>query len=138
MEVHSDKPPRFSWVAFAHFSGRSERWTRGLYKRGWFTLEDVKCEAHYVSDSGHTPFTSVDTRCKNSGSGRLDLPYPMAVLTDQVLTTQETGHLLLVVCAAAVAVRFIWGNRSRGYFVLFTCMKCLFDQQLDGGTRLWL
>ena len=30
----------------------------------------------YVSESGHTPFTSLDVHCLTSGSGRLDLPYP--------------------------------------------------------------
>ena len=34
----------------------------------------------YVSDSGHTPFTSLDTHCLSSGSGRLDLPYPGRLL----------------------------------------------------------
>ena len=30
----------------------------------------------YVSDSGHTPFTSLNSRCKLSDIGRLDRPYP--------------------------------------------------------------
>ena len=34
----------------------------------------------YVSDSGHTPFTSPNSHCQCSGSGRLDRPYPERLL----------------------------------------------------------
>jgi hypothetical protein len=34
----------------------------------------------YVSDSWHTPFTSPNSRCQCSGSGRLDRPYPERLL----------------------------------------------------------
>ena len=34
----------------------------------------------YVSDSGHTPFTSPNSHCQCSGSGQLDRPYPERLL----------------------------------------------------------
>ncbi len=42
----------------------------------------------YVSDSGHTPFTSPNYHCKCSSSGRLDQPYP-----ERLLGCSWIGHL---------------------------------------------